>query len=307
VTSSARLTGIITPICTPLDATGAVDKRSLERLVSRQLDAGSDAIFALGSSGEAIYLDDAARVTTLEVVVSTVSGAAPVLAGALAGSTMRVIQQAAWIERWPVAAIVVTAPFYANVSAVETVRHFEAIAASTSLPVVAYDIPGNVGRKIPVDVVIDLFGRDVIAGLKDTSGEMADFRHIVRKVGGSADRSVMIGSDRLASEALAAGADGIVPGIGNVCPDLFVELYAACRADDGERMRQLQAQVDVMAGILDVGVRYGLGRHASELGALKHLLHRDGLIETPRISAPLEPLPSAAAMEVEAIAASVGR
>jgi 4-hydroxy-tetrahydrodipicolinate synthase len=243
----------------------------------------------------------------LQVVVSTVAGAVPVLAGALAGSTARVIQQVRWIERWPVAAVVVTAPFYADVSDAETRRHFEAVAAASALPVLAYDIPGNVGRKLPADVVIDLLQRDVVAGLKDTSGDMSAFRRIVREAGGAEGRAVVIGSDRLAAEALTAGADGIVPGIGNVCPDLFVALYAAHRSDDRERLRQLQEQIDVMAGILAVGQAHGLGRHASELGALKHLLHRDGTIETPRVSVPLEPFPAAAAAQVEAIAASVGR
>ena len=302
-----RLAGIVTPICTPLDRDGAVDDHSLERLVIRQLEAGVDAIFTLGSSGEAIYLDDAARTRTLQVVLATVSGAVPVLAGALAGSTARVIQQVRWIERWPVAAIVATAPFYAAVSATETKRHFEAIASASSLPVVAYDIPGNVGRKLPEDVVIDLLGRDVIIGLKDTSGDMSAFRRIVDQVGGVGDRTVMIGSDRLASEALAVGADGIVPGIGNVCPDLFVALHEAYRSDDQERLQQLQAQVDVMAEILSVGQAHGLGRHASELGALKHLLHRDGVIDSVQVSMPLTPFPSAAAAEVEAIVARVGR
>ncbi len=136
---------------------------------------------------------------------------------------------------------------------------------------------------------------------------MSAFRRIVDQVGGVGDRTVMIGSDRLASEALAVGADGIVPGIGNVCPDLFVALHEAYRSDDQERLQQLQAQVDVMAEILSVGQAHGLGRHASELGALKHLLHRDGVIDSVQVSMPLTPFPSAAAAEVEAIVARVGR
>jgi 4-hydroxy-tetrahydrodipicolinate synthase len=301
------ITGIVTPICTPLDPLGAVDERGLERLVGRQLEAGVDGLFALGSSGEAIYLDDAARKRALEVVVSSVGDAVPVLAGALAGSTVRVIEQVRWIERFAVTAIVVTAPFYADVSAAEVATHYETIAAASPVPVVAYDIPGNVGRKLPTEVVIDLLRRDVIVGLKDTSGDMPAFQRILREVGGHQGRTVMVGSDRLASEALVAGADGIVPGIGNVCPDLFVGLLAAHRAGDESESRRLQDEIDVMARILGIGQAHGLGRHASELGALKHLLHRDRVIDSPRVSLPLAPLPPAAAAEVESIAESVGR
>ena len=129
-------TGIITPLCTPLDADGSVDARSLERLVSRQLDAGVHGVFALGSSGEAIYLNDSSRARVLDVVVSTVAGAVPVFAGALAGSTARVVQQARWIGGFAVDAIVVTPPFYADVSDAETVTHFETVAAVSTVPII---------------------------------------------------------------------------------------------------------------------------------------------------------------------------
>lgn len=301
------LRGIVPPLCTPLDDAGVVDERSLEQLVRRQLDAGVHAVFVLGSSGEAIYLDDAARARALEVVVSAVGGAVPVLAGALAGSSSRVIAQVRQIERRAVDAVVVTPPFYAVLSDPEVTNHFELIAAASPFPVVAYDIPGNVGRKLPAEVSIDLLSRKVIAGLKDTSGDMAGFRRIVDATRGDDGPSIFTGSDRLAAEALAAGATGIVPGIGNVCPDLFVALYAAHLAGASEEVERLQRQVDVVSTIFAVGQRHGLGRHASELGALKVLLHRDGVIASPALSPPLTTFPPAATAEVSAIMASIGR
>lgn len=298
--------GIIPPLCTPLDDAGMVDSASLERLVQRQLDAGVHGLFVLGSSGEAIYLDDRARSRALEVVVSTVAGAVPVLAGALAGSTARVIEQARWIERLPVDAVVVTAPFYAHVNDAEIATHFETVASAIRVPVIAYDIPGNVGRKLSTEVVIDLLRREVIAGLKDTSGDMPGFRRIIDGLG-NRPSSVMTGSDSLAAEALAAGAHGIVPGIGNVCPDLFVDLYAAHGRGDTVIVERLQGQISVMASVFAVGGRHGMGRHASELGVLKYLLHRDGVIQSPVVSIPLAPYPAAAAAEVRAIVEAIGR
>ena len=78
-----KLRGIVPPLCTPLDADGAIDARSLERLVRRQLDDGVHAVFALGSTGEAIYLTDESRRKVLDIVVGAVAGAVPVLAGAV--------------------------------------------------------------------------------------------------------------------------------------------------------------------------------------------------------------------------------
>jgi 4-hydroxy-tetrahydrodipicolinate synthase len=299
--------GIIPPLCTPLGAGGSVDKRSLERLVRRQLEAGVQGLFALGSSGEAIYLNDRSRAQVLDVVISTVAGAVPIFAGALAGSTARVLEQVHWIAHYPVDAIVVTPPFYAIVSDAETITHFETVAAASTVPIIAYDIPGNVGRKLPADVTIDLLHRNVIAGLKDTSGDMPEFFRILETVGSHRTSSVMTGSDGAAAECLAAGADGVVPGIGNVCPDLCVGLYAAHLAGDMAEVKRTQDLISRMSGIFSIGRKHGLARHASELGALKFLLHRDGTFETPLLSVPLTQYPAAAAAEVLSLVESIGR
>ncbi len=301
------LRGIIPPLCTPLHADGTVDVVSLERLVRHQLDAGVHGLFALGSSGEAIYLADADRRRVIEVVAGAAAGAVPVLAGAVAGSTARVIEQVRWITTYPVDGIVVTAPFYANVSDAETVTHFERVAAASSFPVIAYDIPGNVGRKLSADVTIDLLRRGIIAGLKDTSGVRAEFFRIVRSVPDRASASLMCGSDVGAADWVREGADGIVPGIGNVVADLFTRLWDALRRGDEEEAGRCQRDVTVVASILGVGTKYGLGLHASQLGALKHTLVRQGIFATERISTPLGSYPREAADEIDAIMAAIGR
>lgn len=299
--------GIIPPLCAPLDAAGDVDAPSLERLVAHQLRAGVHGVFALSSTGEGIYLNDGNRQRYLDVVVSAVAGAVPVFAGAVDGSTSRVIDQVRWIGQRRVDAIVVTAPFYASVSHREIVAHFEAVASASRVPIVAYDIPGNVGRKLPPEISIDLLSRGVVAGLKDSSGDMADFVGILQAVGPERDSSIMTGSDSAAAAALAAGADAIVPGLGNACPDLFVELFAAFQAGDTAAVERVQQTITVMTGIFAVGAEYGLGLHASQLGALKFLLHRAGLIDSTAVSLPLSAYPEAAADQVRSIAESVGR
>jgi 4-hydroxy-tetrahydrodipicolinate synthase len=299
--------GIIPPLCTPLAANGSVDRSSLERLVRRQLDAGVHGVFALGSSGEAIYLTDAARRQVLEVVVGSVAGAVPVFAGAVDGSTARVVEQVRWISDFPVDAIVVTAPFYANVSDAETITHFATVAAASKFPIIAYDIPGNVGRKLPADVTIELLRRNVIAGLKDTSGDIAGFFRILREMGDRSGKSMICGTDKGAGDWLEGGADGVVPGIGNVCSDLFVGLYDAHLRGDKAEMQLRAEHIAVVSSILNVGQKYGLGLHASQLGALKTVLCNAGTIATTTVSLPLAPYPEAAAREVLAIMAGVGR
>jgi 4-hydroxy-tetrahydrodipicolinate synthase len=291
-------TGIIPPIVTPLTPQGDIDVKSLEAVVERQLDAGVDGIFTLGSSGEGIYLRDGDRRTVVDVVTGCVSRSVPVFAGAVEATTHRVIEQARWLERAGVDVLVVTAPFYANVTAAETVRHFKLVAAASSLPVFAYDIPANVGRKLHAHTTTELLDDHTLAGLKDSSGDVAQFAEVIAILGPGRTASILTGADTGALDALDAGADGIVPGVGNIEPRLFVELIARFRAGDRVACQDLQASITELTEVFGVGQRHGIGRHASELGGLKAALHHAGVITSPTVSEPMSPYPATARTEL---------
>ncbi len=293
-----RFTGIIPPIVTPLGDDGEVDVASLEAVVERQLAAGVDGLFALGSSGEAAYLRDTDRRAVIDVVVGVVAGAVPVFGGAVETTTRRVIDQVRWLDRTGVAAVVVTAPFYANVTQGETLRHFRDVAAATSLPVLAYDIPGNVGRKLDAATSSELLVEGTVAGLKDSSGDTAQFLQVLAAVGPDRSCSVLTGADAGALAALDAGADGIVPGVGNVEPGWFVDLLAAVRAGDRSVAEELQARITRLTEVFRVGERHGLGRHASELGGMKTALQAAGVIASNAVSPPMSTYPEAARREL---------
>ena len=129
-TPTIPLTGVVPPLLTPLTADGEIDLPSLERLVGRLLDAGVDGIFALGSSGEVAFWDDARREAVLEAVTGTVAGQVPVIAGVIDMQTDRVIQHVRAAERFDLAGYVVTAPFYAITGPEEINTHFRAVAAA---------------------------------------------------------------------------------------------------------------------------------------------------------------------------------
>jgi len=296
-----RFTGIITPIITPLTDSGEIDRASLVAVVERQLAAGVDGLFALGSSGEAAYLSDSDRRIVADIVVRTVAGTVPVLVGAVDTATRRVIDQVASIAHAGVDATVVTAPFYANVAANETLTHFRRVAAATSLPVFAYDIPGNVGRKLDASTSIRLLQEGTIAGLKDSSGDAAQFARVLTALGPDRSSSILTGADAGALVALEAGADGIVPGVGNIEPEWFVALRAAFLAKDLTAAAEIQARIARLNAVFGIGERHGVGRHASELGALKVSLQEAGVITSATLSPPLSPYPDTARRELVAL------
>lgn len=289
-----RLAGLIPPLCTPLAHDGSIDVPSLRSLIEFQLEAGATGIFVLGSSGEAIYLDDAERRQVAEAAAGVVGGRVPLLIGALAPTTRRVIQQMGMLADVGADAFVVTAPFYAQPSPQEVAAHFRKSAAASPLPVLIYDIPGNVGYKIAPEIAVAVLRDGTIAGLKDSSGSLEDFARVAVDIGTDRVAALLSGADTTALRALEAGADGLIPGLANVRPDLFVDLLTAHAAGDRGRAGVIQDAIVTLNGIFRIGQEHGLGRHASEIGALKNVLVDRGVIRAPLSPEPLEPYPPAA-------------
>ncbi|MFV0428339.1 MAG: dihydrodipicolinate synthase family protein [Arachnia sp.] len=293
--------GVIPPICTPFTADGGIDEDSLHRIVEFQLDAGAAGIFVLGSSGEVVYLSDRDRLRVLRIAAAAVRGRVPLLVGALAPTTNRVIQQLDMLAGHGADAFVVTAPFYAAMSQLEILQHFRMAAAAASAPVLAYDIPGNVGYKLSPVVAVELLADATLAGLKDSSGEVEVFTQIAAALGPERGAAMLSGADTTALLALHGGADGLIPGLSNIRPDLFVALLRAHRDASTAEAEALQRGVSRLNQIFGIGTKYGLGRHAAEIGALKHILGERGVIQTTRPAAPLEPFPAAARDEATAL------
>jgi 4-hydroxy-tetrahydrodipicolinate synthase len=168
-TAPAALTGVVPPLLTPLTAEGEVDLPSLERLVGRLLEGGVDGIFALGSSGEVAFWDDARRAQVLEAVTGIVAGQVPVIAGVIDMQTDRVLQHLRAAERFDLAGYVATAPFYAITGPGEIDAHFRAVAAASERPLWAYDLPVCVHTTLSPAQLLRLGKDGVITGVKDSA------------------------------------------------------------------------------------------------------------------------------------------
>lgn len=178
-TESRLFRGVIPPVITPLTPQGEFDRVSFARLIEHLIGGGVDGIFVLGSSGEVGYFEDAIRLEVLEAAVEIIDGRVPVLAGAIDSQTRRVVEHVRQAEAAGADAVVVTAPFYAVTGPEEIEEHLRAIAAATSLPVFAYDIPVNVHVKLDAGMLVRLGSEGVLAGVKDSSGDDIAFRRLL--------------------------------------------------------------------------------------------------------------------------------
>jgi 4-hydroxy-tetrahydrodipicolinate synthase len=293
-----RLHGVVPPLVTPLDESGEVDRASLERLIAFLLDAGVDGLFLGGSSGEVALLDTAQRRAITEIAVGAVAGAVPVLVGAVDTGTRRVVEHARQAAELGADAVVVTAPFYVQPHPDEVLAHFRAVHAAVDVPVVAYDIPSAVGTRLTPEVVTALAAERVAVALKDSSGDLASFREIRRRV--PAEFPLLTGSELLADTAMRLGAAGIVPGLGNVDPHGYVRLYRAALAGDDAAAAGEQDRLARLFTIVSVADRGRIGFTAGALGAFKVAMALRGIIANPATNLPLLPLDDT---ETKAIAA----
>ncbi|GAB2752018.1 dihydrodipicolinate synthase family protein [Streptomyces bullii] len=293
MTLPAPLTGVVPPVCTPLTPDREVDVPSLLRLVDHLVAGGVHGLFVLGTTSEAAYLTDRQRRLVVESVTAHVGGHLPVLAGAIDMSTPRVLDHVRQVTAAGADAVVVISPFYSRTHPAEIARHYRLVAAASPVPVLAYDLPVAVHTKLAAELVLELAADGVLAGLKDSSGDLAGFRAVVtgaRDHPGITGFSALTGSELIVDAALAVGADGAVPGLANVDPHGYVRLDALCRSGDRERARAEQERLCALFGMVSVGDPARMGAGSSAIGAFKAALHLRGVIDCPATAEPQVPL-----------------
>ncbi|MFB8208873.1 dihydrodipicolinate synthase family protein [Streptomyces sp. NPDC056010] len=299
-----RHTGVIPPVVTPLTADGELDLPSLERVVGHLIDGGVTGLFALGSSGETAYLTPGQQDRVIEAVTAAAGGQVPVLVGAIETTTNRAVERARRAAELGADAVVVTAPFYTRTHATEIDRHFRDVAAALDLPVLAYDVPVCVHSKLDPELLLPLAADGVLAGVKDSSGDDGSFRRLVIGARELPGFSVLTGHELVVDAMMLGGADGSVPGLGNVDPHGYVRLHEAAVRGDWAAARAEQDRLVALFDIVRAARPGTASATAAGLGAFKTALMLRGVIATNVMSPPMRPLDAA---ETTAVAACLDR
>jgi 4-hydroxy-tetrahydrodipicolinate synthase len=242
MTSALDLQGIVVPIVTPVQRSGAVDVTGLKRLVAYTLNAGVHGIWVLGATGDFSGLTDFERDSAIEAVVEAVAGRVPVLAGCIEQSPARCVERARRAEVLGADAVFATTPGFAPVSQAEVLTHFRMLKAATSLPVVAYNAQYATQTPLPIATIRTLAKEGTLAGLKD-SADFGDFRQLVVALSDLEDFPIVTGIQFLADCALLMGARGCIPPLGNVVPQWFVEVYDSAKRGDWSHAAEVQNRI----------------------------------------------------------------
>jgi 4-hydroxy-tetrahydrodipicolinate synthase len=287
---SKLLRGVVPPVCTPFTADFEVDEKSMRKLINHLIEGEVHGLFILGSTSEVAYLTDKRRADVIRITMDEVAGRVPVVAGVIDMTTLRVIEHAKVAVAAGVDGIVVTAPFYVRTHPAEILRHFRLIKdAFPETFIYAYDIPICVnGVKLETNTVLTLASEGTIAGIKDSSGNDAGLRAVLIEARNKRlnDFVVLTGSELSVDSVLEFGADGVVPGIGNIDPVGYVKIYDYVRAGNFAAAKAEQDRLFRMFALVDVGASDRMGRGSSAIGAFKASLQMLGVIADGRTAPP---------------------
>jgi 4-hydroxy-tetrahydrodipicolinate synthase len=224
--------GSIVALVTPMDESGAVDWVSLRRLVEFHIAQGTDAIVAVGTTGESATLDEDEHCDVVKVVVDYVQGRIPVVAGTGSNSTTEAITLTRRAKEVGADACLIVTPYYNKPTQEGLYLHYKAISEAVDIPQILYNVPGRTACDMLPETVGRLSHLKNIVGVKEATGDLTRITTI-RDLAGS-DFAIYSGDDATSREACLMGANGSITVTGNVAPKLVHEMIMAAIQGDVE-------------------------------------------------------------------------
>lgn len=275
--------GAVVPMVTPFTGAGALDVAALDRLVDSLLTGGVDGIFILGTTGEGAHVPRDVRRQVLGHTVKRTRQRATIFAGL--GDVHRAdVSEANEFFQAGADAVVAHPPIAEKVPAEQLQGWYQSLLDKLDGPLLLYNMPMTTGISIPLDAVEKLLGHPRLAGIKDSENNAHRHEELLQRFGEKNDFSVFVGVGALMEKGLKLGADGIVPSVGNLIPDVCHQLCAAATNADWAAAEKLSARMNAVAAL------YQKGRNLNEsLAALKAAMSCRGLC-APYVLPPLKAL-----------------
>jgi 4-hydroxy-tetrahydrodipicolinate synthase len=275
----ADLTGLYVPLITPFSDSGDLDDRALEKLAHQVLDDGATGLVALGTTAEAATLTEAERARVLTICDRVCRDrAAPLIAGAGTNDTARSAVALADLTRYPqVRAALTVVPYYSRPGAAGVLEHFRALAASSPVPLLIYNIPYRTGQAVTWQTMAELASTPGVGGVKHSAGSIDD-ETVAMMAGRPPAFSVLGGDDLYISPLLALGADGAILAAAHVRTAEFAGLIRLWRDGAAEQARQLGHRL--------THVSRALFAEPNPV-VIKAVLYRLGRIPNPAVRLPL--------------------
>ncbi|MCF8007031.1 MAG: 4-hydroxy-tetrahydrodipicolinate synthase [Methylovulum sp.] len=233
--------GSIVALITPMNESGDVDKKSLAQLVQFHLDQGTDALVAVGTTGESATLDEQEHCDVIHTIVQLVNGKIPVIAGTGANSTTEAINLTRKAKAAGADACLIVTPYYNKPTQHGLFLHHQAINDAVDIPQILYNVPGRTACDMLPETIGKLAHLKNIVGVKEATGDLSRIAQI--KALSPADFALYTGDDASSCEFCLQGGNGSITVTGNVAPKLVHEMITAAMSGNREYAQHLDQQL----------------------------------------------------------------
>lgn len=235
------LQGSLVAIVTPMFDDGSLDLDALRALIDFHIDAGTDGIVIVGTTGESPTVDVAEHCLLIETTVAHVDGRIAVIAGTGANSTSEAIELTAKAKALGVDACLLVAPYYNKPTQEGLYQHYAAVANAVGIPQILYNVPGRTGCDIANDTVLRLAAVNNIVGIKDATGSIERGTDLLLRV--PKDFAIYSGDDATGMALMLLGGHGVISVTANVAPKLMHEMCVAARAGNVKKACEINAKL----------------------------------------------------------------
>ena len=237
--ASGSISGSIVALVTPMCDDGSIDYAALSALVDWHIECGSDALVAVGTTGESATLNVDEHCEVITRVVERVAGRIPVIAGTGANSTAEAIELTTAAQRGGADACLLVTPYYNKPTQEGLYQHHRAIAEAVDIPQILYNVPGRTAVDLLPSTTQRLADIDNIVGIKDATGDLARGAELLACCGDKL--AIYSGDDVTAVELMLLGAVGNVSVTANVAPRQMAALCRAAIAADSSDTAAVEA------------------------------------------------------------------
>ena len=231
------ISGSIVALVTPMLESGEIDWARLQKLVEWHISEGTNAIVAVGTSGESATLGVAEHCQVISAVVEQVAGRIPVIAGTGANATSEAIELTEGAKKAGVDACLLVTPYYNKPTQEGLYQHHRAIAEAVAVPQILYNVPGRTACDMLPDTVLRLAALPNIVGIKEATGDLQRAAVLVRNC--PADFAIYSGDDASAVELILLGGKGNISVTANVAPAMMARVCALALAGEALAAREL--------------------------------------------------------------------
>jgi len=229
--------GSMVALATPMTSTGELDNNALEALVAFHLENGTDAIVAMGTTGESATFSHKDHREVIKLIINLVAGKIPVIAGTGSNSTTEAIALTQAAKEDGADAALLVSPYYNKPPQEGLFQHYKMIAEQVAIPQLLYNVPGRTAGDILPETVERLSKISNIVAIKEATGDLERAREILDRCGDRID--VISGDDGTAMELMLLGGKGDISVTANVAPAMMHEMCKAAIAGDREKAQEL--------------------------------------------------------------------